>query len=442
MSQLDVRAIDDRELAERPFPEVRQGFRVHIAEEALDRITRRAGEHSDREVGGVLVGELVRDSAGPYLRVTSTIDALHAEEKGTELTFTHATWDHIHEEMDAHHQGSKIVGWYHTHPGFGVFLSDRDQFIQQSFFNLPHQIAVVYDPKRREHGVFVWRDGEPVRCQRYWVGGEECRWEPPAAEESAPRRARPHGGPDRVGAPGAIGGGQRDDRQEDPMGERPSTFGDGSRVDWMSAGLAAVVALAIGLLAGTWWAGRGTERVVEEAQRRIDRAQLTAAQETVHLLEGEVLSYLRRLVDDDAARLDMVQAADSVDRAMRALEDGAGADRALPPLREARELLTTLGRRQSRARQSLRALELLSRADVTERRRDAADVARQRAAIAGLYLELATDAEADGDLARARRLLRAAVTVDPENAGYRDRLRRLEAGGDEPGPEPTEGPGH
>ena len=35
----------------------------------------------------------------------------------------------------------KIVGWYHTHPGFGVEFSEMDLFIQQNFFGGPAQIA-------------------------------------------------------------------------------------------------------------------------------------------------------------------------------------------------------------------------------------------------------------------------------------------------------------
>jgi proteasome lid subunit RPN8/RPN11 len=426
VSRLDVRAVDAGDLPARPFPAVRQGFRVHIAEAALDRITRRAGEQPDKEVGGVLVGELLRDDAGPYLAVETTIDALHAEEKGTELTFTHATWDHIHEEMDARHQGRRIVGWYHTHPGFGIFLSDRDQFIQQSFFNLPHQIALVYDPRRREHGVFVWRDGEPVRCPRYWVGREECLWEPtPGAEAPA--------GPGAA-AGGRRSGGRRDDGEEESMRERATPGAEAPRSEWSEwsvVGMAAAAALVAGLLIGAWWAGRGSEKLAAEAQRRIDQAHLTAAEETVKLLNAEVLSYLRRLVDDDAARLDLLQAADAVDRALRALEAGGGRDQAVASLREARELLAGLGRSQSRAHQSLRALELLARSGLDERRDAAGDLARQRAALAGLHLELAEQAAAAGDRDRARRLLRTAAAVDPENPTYAERLVRLEEAGGE-----------
>ena len=147
MSSLDVRAIDDADLKKEKAPAVKSEFRVFLSEEAFDRAVERGTADTTREIGGVLVGNVCKDDAGPYLKIDTTIDALHADEKGAELTFTHDTWDHINKEMDSKHKDAKVVGWYHTHPGFSVFLSDRDQFIQNSFFNLPFQVAFVYDPK-------------------------------------------------------------------------------------------------------------------------------------------------------------------------------------------------------------------------------------------------------------------------------------------------------
>ena len=43
-----------------------------------------------------------------------------------EVTFTHETWNKINAEMDSRFAHLAIVGWYHSHPDFGVFLSDRD----------------------------------------------------------------------------------------------------------------------------------------------------------------------------------------------------------------------------------------------------------------------------------------------------------------------------
>ena len=167
LNGLDTRAIDTKELSKEMFPHVRHGFRIFISEDAFDRATERGQPDLTREVGGVLVGRIHQDKNGPFVKVDATIDALYAEEKETELTFTQETWDYIHKELESKHKGKKIVGWYHTHPGFGIFLSDRDLFIHQSFFNLPYQIALVYDPKSHEHGVFAWRDNEPARCRQY-----------------------------------------------------------------------------------------------------------------------------------------------------------------------------------------------------------------------------------------------------------------------------------
>src|SRR4051812_25228774 len=177
MSSLDIRAIDEADLKKEKAPAVKTEYRVFLSEEAFDRAVERGGADTTREIGGVLVGEVKKDDAGPYLMIETTVDALHADEKGAELTFTHDTWDHINKEMDTKHKGKKVVGWYHTHPGFSVFLSDRDQFIQKSFFNLPFQVAFVYDPKSKEHGMFTWRDNEIQRARRYWVGSKEQVWD-------------------------------------------------------------------------------------------------------------------------------------------------------------------------------------------------------------------------------------------------------------------------
>jgi proteasome lid subunit RPN8/RPN11 len=49
-----------------------------------------------------------------------------------------------------------MVGWYHTHPGFGIFLSGMDLFIHQNFFTQIWHVAYVLDPRARTSGFFCW----------------------------------------------------------------------------------------------------------------------------------------------------------------------------------------------------------------------------------------------------------------------------------------------
>jgi hypothetical protein len=59
--------------------------------------------------------------------------------------------------MDTTYPDMRILGWYHTHPGHGIFLSDMDLFIHKHFFNLPWHVAFVFDPQNQEEGLFAWR---------------------------------------------------------------------------------------------------------------------------------------------------------------------------------------------------------------------------------------------------------------------------------------------
>jgi proteasome lid subunit RPN8/RPN11 len=162
----DASRIDVTDLPSRAFPESAQrrpGFQVVIRQSVLNEIYTHGRSVEGIEVGGVLVGTLYRDAHGPFLYIDASIRGEQAAARDTQVTFTAETWQHIQEIMDERYPEKRIVGWYHTHPGFGIFLSDMDLFIQENFFALAWQVAFVFDPVSLEEGLFVWRDGKTVR---------------------------------------------------------------------------------------------------------------------------------------------------------------------------------------------------------------------------------------------------------------------------------------
>lgn len=122
--------------------------------------------NADREVGGVLVGRGDEHSSIPL--VTGAIPAISADEQRSTLTFTQDSWEHVHRVLEEEFpEGDQIVGWYHSHPGFGIFLSGHDLFIHNNFFTAPFQIAVVVDPLGCTDGTFVWENGEVTKLYEY-----------------------------------------------------------------------------------------------------------------------------------------------------------------------------------------------------------------------------------------------------------------------------------
>jgi proteasome lid subunit RPN8/RPN11 len=118
--------------------------------------------HSDTgvELGGVLLGGWFVDCDGrPFVVITDSLRAQHYESTRGSFKFTHDTWSAITRQREQFPPELQMVGWYHTHPGWGVFLSGMDLFICEHFFNKRLDVAYVIDPCRGDRGMFQWTDG-------------------------------------------------------------------------------------------------------------------------------------------------------------------------------------------------------------------------------------------------------------------------------------------
>lgn len=64
-----------------------------------------------------------------------------------------------------------VVGWYHSHPGFGCWLSGVDINTQQSFEALNQRaVAVVIDPIQSVKGkVVIGTSAHIVTCSISWI---------------------------------------------------------------------------------------------------------------------------------------------------------------------------------------------------------------------------------------------------------------------------------
>jgi proteasome lid subunit RPN8/RPN11 len=118
----------------------------------LQQIRRHARSSMTAEVCGILIGGEVDG----VTRIEACIAGENAAQGGAHVTFTQNTWEHIYKIKDSKFPDRAIVGWYHSHPGFGIFLSEYDIFIHENFFAAPFQVAWVFDPHSDDEGCFGW----------------------------------------------------------------------------------------------------------------------------------------------------------------------------------------------------------------------------------------------------------------------------------------------
>jgi proteasome lid subunit RPN8/RPN11 len=159
-----VRPDQGREFAVVPYgrPDSDDGqVRIYISLDAFADIETHASSDTSVELGGVLLGKQHVDDRGrPFVWVTENLRAKHYQSSLSRFTYTHETWGEITREKDEQYPDLDIVGWYHTHPGWGIFLSGHDIFIHENFFSRPLDTAYVVDPVNNDRGFFYWKERE------------------------------------------------------------------------------------------------------------------------------------------------------------------------------------------------------------------------------------------------------------------------------------------
>lgn len=142
---------------------------IFLTQELLAEIHLFSSSDLDHELGGVLVGDLQSYRGVPYLEIRGYIQARHYKNTAASFRFTHDSWSAISREREQKWNDKLVVGWHHTHPGYGVWLSEIDKWSHRHFFNLPWMVALVVDPKRAELGFFQWKNGVIKDCGFYFV---------------------------------------------------------------------------------------------------------------------------------------------------------------------------------------------------------------------------------------------------------------------------------
>jgi proteasome lid subunit RPN8/RPN11 len=137
---------------------------VCLTEKAFRRLAEHAFRAPTREVGGILLGEAYEEGGRHFVFVEDVCEAQHTVSSCTSLLFTGESWLGMLADRRARAH-AKTLGWYHSHPGHGVFMSGIDLFTHESFFgSRPWYVAIVIDPLSRDMGTFTWERGRLTRA--------------------------------------------------------------------------------------------------------------------------------------------------------------------------------------------------------------------------------------------------------------------------------------
>lgn len=132
-----------------------------------NRVQKAIHEHLIQkkvELGGLLLGSVYslnsEDSNSYAIVITHSISSVEFKSTTVSLSLGVDVWNAARPYLG---KGMMVVGWYHSHPGFGAFFSSTDRYTQKHFFKEPYHIGLVVDPFRQEEKWFLGADASEAK---------------------------------------------------------------------------------------------------------------------------------------------------------------------------------------------------------------------------------------------------------------------------------------
>lgn len=143
---------------------------IYISSLALLKMLKHGRAGVPMEVMGLMLGEFVDDYT------VKVVDVFAMPQSGTGVSVEAVDpvfQTNMLEMLKQTGRPEMVVGWYHSHPSFGCWLSGVDINTQQSFEQLnPRSVAVVIDPIQSVKGKVVIDAFRLITPQMHMLGQE------------------------------------------------------------------------------------------------------------------------------------------------------------------------------------------------------------------------------------------------------------------------------
>jgi proteasome lid subunit RPN8/RPN11 len=168
--------------------ERKEPFQVYITEEAHRKAWQHVRGSPNVECGGILMGYPFQTLDRQITFVVIVDVILQNSDNRSVGHFTVSPAGIAEARIKIERDGYFSVGWYHSHPGHGVFLSGQDMTIVRSIYNSDWHMAWVIDPLREKEAFFRGAEGkrlsghyllseipESVKASAFFTKAQEAR---------------------------------------------------------------------------------------------------------------------------------------------------------------------------------------------------------------------------------------------------------------------------
>ncbi|MDD1770396.1 MAG: Mov34/MPN/PAD-1 family protein [Methanomassiliicoccales archaeon] len=133
-------------------------FDLYISKVSAEKMVNHAKRYGrlGKEAMGFMLGDVCEHGRHRFAIVRDIVTGALLS-SSDRVRFDSDSYSELFSELDSSGFDYVIVGWYHSHPGYGCFMSQTDLKTQLASFRESYHTAVVIDPLLKEIQAFRLR---------------------------------------------------------------------------------------------------------------------------------------------------------------------------------------------------------------------------------------------------------------------------------------------
>jgi len=130
-------------------------FDLYVSKIAIEKMVNHANRFGRmrKEAMGFMLGDVCESERRRFVVVRDIVTGALLS-SADRVRFDNKSYNELFSELDSSGFDYVIVGWYHSHPGYGCFMSPIDVNTQATSFHESYHSAMVVDPIRKEIAAF------------------------------------------------------------------------------------------------------------------------------------------------------------------------------------------------------------------------------------------------------------------------------------------------
>lgn len=139
----------------------RFAFPLYLSKTAEEKIRNHSLHfmREDLEVMGFLLGDVYKHNGRNY-SVARDVATTNLDSSSVSVKFQREGFQSLFQKLNDFPFDYVLVGWYHSHPGHGCFMSQKDLETQKKMFKEDFHSSIVIDPVKMEIEAYGLEGGD------------------------------------------------------------------------------------------------------------------------------------------------------------------------------------------------------------------------------------------------------------------------------------------